>query len=115
MSDEIQSNRDVPGWLIVNPDAVPQHWQERALPAMVVPLTPAEADQLFAAKPIETGLQTADLELVRLIASGHTAAEIGRSLNLSTRTVYRRVTALRRELEVETIEELATELARRGF
>lgn len=115
MTSEDQPNRQVPGWVIVDPDAVPDGWRARAVPMMLVPLTPKETDQLLAGEPVESAILADDLPLVRHIARGHTAAEIARALNLSTRTVYRRVTRLRHEFAVPTMEELATELARRGF
>jgi DNA-binding CsgD family transcriptional regulator len=115
MSEKGQSNGEVPGWVILSPDAVPHSWRSRAVPMMLVPLGVSEAGQLLAEVPVEQGIADADLPLIHLVAKGHTAAEIARALDLSTRTVYRHITRLRTELGVATMEELATELARRGF
>lgn len=105
----------VPGWVILNSAAVPAGWRSRAIPMVLVPLTDEEADRLLADAPVEPTIAPADLELIHLVARGHTAPEIARTLNVSTRTVYRRITRLRSEFSVSSMEKLATELARRGF
>lgn len=115
MSREVQLNGEVPGWVILNPSAVPDAWQSRAIPMVLVPLTPGEGVQLLSEAPVEQDIRAADLPLVHLVARGHSAPEIARVLGVSPRTVYRRVTRMREEFAVSTMEELATELARRGF
>ena len=114
MSSEGESTQ-VPGWVILRPDLVPDVWRSRAVPAVLVPLMPAEAIELLSAEPVKEGISAADLPLIRLVARGQTAAEIARTLHTSQRTVYRRVARLRDEFGVSTMEQLATELARRGF
>jgi DNA-binding NarL/FixJ family response regulator len=81
----------------------------------LVPLTAEEAHQLLSEMPVEPTITADDLDLIRLVAKGHTATEIARALNLSTRTVYRYVARLRTDFSVSSMEALATELARRGF
>ena len=110
-----QSNGEVPGWVILSPDAVPDAWHSRAIPMMLVPLTPAEVGGLLSETPLEQDIAVADLPLVRLVARGHSASQISRELGISLRTVNRRIARLRDDFEVATIQELASELARRGF
>lgn len=114
MAQEIPSN-EVPGWVLVSPGAVPDQWRSRAVPMLLVPLGPAEAAQVLSQKPAEQAIPASQLPLVRLIATGHSAAEIARELDCSPRTVHRHVARLRDDFRVTTIQELATELARRGF
>jgi DNA-binding NarL/FixJ family response regulator len=81
----------------------------------LVPLLPAEAAQLLSPEPVEQAIPASDLPLVHLLAKGHSAAQAARVLDVSTRTVHRHVARLSTKLGVSTIQELATELARRGF
>lgn len=115
MDPDGDSNGAVPGWVILSPGAVPAAWQARTIPMVLVPLTPAEASELLSQTPVEQDVAAADLPLIHLVARGHSAAEIARELGYSPRTVNRRVARLREDFEVATIQELATELARRGF
>jgi DNA-binding CsgD family transcriptional regulator len=115
VSRDGQSNDEVPGWVILRPDAVPDAWRSRTIPMALVPLTPAEARELLSDAPVEQDIAVADLPLIRLVARGHSAAEISRELDVSPRTVNRHIARLRVEFAVATIQELATELARRGF
>lgn len=102
--------------MILRPDAVPDVWQSRTIPMVLVPLTPAEAREFLSDAPIEQDIAAVgDLPLIRLVARGHSAAEISRELGVSLRTVNRHVARLRNDFAVATIQELATELARRGF
>ena len=107
--------REVPGWVILSPRALPDAWRSRAIPMVLVPLTPLEASELLSDAPVEQAIAAADLSLVQLVARGYSAAEVARSLDVSERTVYRHVARLSDEFGVSTIQELATELARRGF
>ena len=115
MSREEQSTEEVPGWIILSPGAVPEAWRSRAIAMVLVPMTPAEANDLLSEAPIEQAIGPGDLPLVHLLARGHSAAEIARALDISHRTVNRHVARLREEFAVSTFQELATELARRGF
>ena len=101
--------------MILSPDAIPDAWRSRAIPLLLVPLTPAEAGQLLSDAPVQQDIAPADQPLIHLIARGHSAGEIARALDFSPRTVNRRVARLREEFEVSTIQELATVLARQGF
>lgn len=115
MSRDEESVGEVPGWVILPPGALPDTWRSRAIPMVLVALTPVEADQLLSRAPVEQAIGLGDLPLVRLVARGHSAAEIARTLAVSPRTVHRRVARLADEFAVSTIQELAAELARRGF
>lgn len=115
MSRNVQSTGQVPGWVILSPGAVPDAWRSRTIPMVLVPLTAAEAGELLSDAPVDQDIAVADLPLIHLVARGHSAAEIARALGISPRTVNRHVARLRDEFAVGTIQELATELARRGF
>lgn len=115
MSQDEGSQREFPGWVILTPGSLPETWGSRAIPMVLVPLTPAEADQLLSTTPVEQAIAPGDLPLVRLVARGHSAAEIARALDVSPRTIHRRVARVADDFAVSTIQELATELARRGF
>ena len=112
---EERPNQEIPGWVILSPDAVPEAWRSRGVVMMLVPMTPSEADQLLSDVPVEQGIAAADLPLIHLVARGHSAVEIAEALGVSERTAYRHVARLSEEFGVSTIQELATELARRGF
>ncbi len=115
MNQDAQSTEDVSGWVILSPGAVPDAWRSRAIEMVLVPLTPAEAGELLSGAPLEQQVPVADLPLVRLISRGHSVVEISRALGVSPRTVNRHVARLREEFAVATTQELAAELARRGF
>ena len=115
MSRKEQSTEEFPGWIILTPGAVPEAWRPRAIEMVLVPMTPAEANELLSEAPVEQAIAPRDLPLVHLLARGHSASEIARALNMSHRTVNRHVARLREEFAVSTIQELGTELARRGF
>lgn len=101
--------------MILSAGAVPDAWRSRVIPMVLVPMTPSEASQLLSGAAVEQDITAADLRLVRLVARGHGVAEVARSLGVSERTVYRHVARLSERFAVSTIQELATELARRGF
>lgn len=106
---------EVPGWVILSPDAVPDAWKPRSVPMVLVPLTPAEANGLLSDAPVEQEISPGDLPLVHLVARGRAPAEIARALGVTPRTVHRRVARISGRFGVSTMQELATELARRGF
>ena len=112
---EAQANQEVPGWVLLSPGAMPDAWRARGITVVLVPMTPSEASQLLSRTPVEQGIAAAHLPLIHLVARGHSAAEIARALGVSERTVYRHMAHLSEEFGVSTIQELATELARRGF
>lgn len=103
------------GWIFLEPGAVPERWAERAIPVMLVPLTPEESGQMLNAEPVDAGTLAPDADLMRLVARGLSAEVIARRLGLAARSVYRRLARLRETFGVASTAELAAELARRGF
>lgn len=103
------------GWLLLHPDAVPEHWRARAVPMMLVPLLPSEADRVLAGEAALPALTTEEHELLRLAAKGATADEIARQVHLAPRTVQRRLARYRSELGVTSHGELRAALAKLGF
>ena len=85
------------------------------MPMVLVPLTRSETTQLLSDAPVEQVIRAADLPLIRLVAEGQNTAQVARALGISQRTVYRHVARLCDEFEVSTLQELSSELARRGF
>jgi hypothetical protein len=107
-------DRRIPGWLILDPEHVPEAWRDRAMHMAWVPLLPSEADEILAegtARPVDMD----DPEFLRLVARGDAAGIIARRLSISTRSVHRRLARLRDSLGVASSAELAAELSRRGF
>ena len=111
MSD--QESR-IPGWLILDPDRVPEAWKDRAQQMAMVPLLPSEAEQVLEKGSAEPAI-THDPEFLRLVARGEAAGTIARRLSISTRSVHRRLARLRDSVGAESSSELAAELSRRGF
>ena len=105
----------MPGWLILDPDNVPEAWRDRARSMALVPLLPEEASQILEEGSTEPAVAAHDPEFLRLIARGESAGVIARRLALSTRSVHRRLARLRDSLSVASTAELAAELSRRGF
>jgi DNA-binding CsgD family transcriptional regulator len=112
---ETRSSDEIPGWVLLSPDAVPEVWRPRGVTVVLVPMTPSEAAQVLSRTPAEQSVTAAELPLVRLVAKGHSAEQIARELRVTSRTVHRHVARLRDAFGVSTLQELATELARRGF
>ena len=110
-----QSDNEVPGWVILTPGAIPERWRSRAIPMVLVPLVPSEALQLHSDPSVDEDVPAVLLPLVRLVARGLSAVAIARELGVSPRTVQRRVAQLSQDFDVSTIQQLASELARRGF
>lgn len=106
---------DAAGWLFVAPEAVPARWRERARPASLVALLPDEVDQILAGGPAVPQLSGEARRLVRLVAAGRPVGTIARELDVSQRTVERRLADLRDRLGVDTTDELIALLAERGL
>lgn len=110
-----EQDRRSPGWLILDPDSVPEVWRERARTVAWVPLLPDEAQQILEEGSTEPTEAAHDPEFLRLVARGESAGIIARRLALSTRSVHRRLARLRDVMSVSSTAELAAELSRRGF
>jgi DNA-binding NarL/FixJ family response regulator len=61
------------------------------------------------------GLDPLDLEILGLVADGHTTDVVGRRLGLSERTVRRRLRAVADELEVGSTIEAVVRAVRAGL
>lgn len=61
------------------------------------------------------GLLPVDQALLRLLAQGKTQQEIARSLQLSVRTVSRRIADLKQELKADSPLQAGMEAVRRGW
>jgi DNA-binding CsgD family transcriptional regulator len=99
----------------MDPESIPERWSDRAVPLVMVPLTPDESSQLFGEGPIESDELGPDADLMRLVARGLSAEVIATRLGLAPRSVYRRLARLREVFGIASTAELATELALRGF
>lgn len=115
--EELVSDRigRIPGWLILDPDQVPDVWKDRVQPMAWVPLLPSEADQILEEGTAQPAMAAQDPEFLRLAARGGSPGEIAQRLSISTRSVHRRLARLRDSLGVASGAELAAELSRRGF
>ncbi len=91
---------------------VPAEWAERAVQMLLVPLLPGEVSSLIEGKRQQA---PGDPLFLELVARGRAAQDIARQLDITDRSVYRRLAALRDDFRVATNAELAAELARRGF
>lgn len=105
----------IPGWLILDPEQVPEAWKDRVQPMAWVPLLPTEADQILDEGRAQPAMAAQDPEFLRLAARGDSPGDIARRLSISTRSVHRRLARLRDSLGVASGAELAAELSRRGF
>jgi DNA-binding CsgD family transcriptional regulator len=108
-----EQGRRIPGWLILEPDKVPDAWRDRVTEMAWVPLLPEEAEGILRDGSAEPA--TTDTEFLRQVAQGDAPGVIARRLSISTRSVHRRLARLRDSLGVASSAELAAELARRGF
>lgn len=102
-------------YLFIDPESIPERWSERAVPVVMVPLTPDESSQLLGEESIESDELGQDADLMRLVARGLSAEVIATRLGLAPRSVYRRLARLRETFGMDSTAELATELAQRGF
>jgi len=103
-----------PGWLIVT-QSVPPTWQTRARTVALIPLLPEELQSLIDGRRAHPAIDPEELPMVTAIARGLSARQIAKELGTTPRTVYRHVARLRASFKVETLAQLAAELARRGF
>lgn len=105
----------VHGWLFLTPESVPERWRGRGMDCVLVPLLPHETERMLADSPVSPELDSKDEELLRLVAAGLSAPAIARQLEVSVRSVTRRLASVRRRLGLQTTPELVSYLARRGF
>jgi DNA-binding NarL/FixJ family response regulator len=103
------------GYVLVDGDALPEHWRARAHPMFLVALLPAEVEMAFSGAAIRAQLTEDEEELARLVAAGRSAREIASYLHVAVRTVERRMATLRKRLGVGSTLELVAVLAEHGF
>jgi DNA-binding CsgD family transcriptional regulator len=102
-------------WVLLPADAVPDEWARRGRPFVLLRMLPGEARRLLGGAPARPELDAVDERLVALVAAGRSAAETGRLLGYSRRTVERRLARLRAKVGVATTAELVAHLAAAGF
>lgn len=101
--------------LICRPEDVPEQLAARAVPMVLIPLLPDELGHTLGLAHIVPGVDPEDEPFLRLAARGRAPTVIARELNLSVRTVQRRLVRLCRRFGLESRAELAGFLAERGF
>lgn len=101
--------------MFVDSEAVPDEWRARALPVFLVPLDRDEAGDLLRSGSTERLIDNEEEELLRLVARGFSARTIARRMGRSERSIHRRLARLRERYGASSTQELATELARKGF
>ena len=105
-------HRGPAGWLLIDPEAVPERIRDRVIPLAAVVLTPQE----LSALEIEPSLlDPADRQLAELLTAGHTIRVIATELGVASRSVERRLARMRERLGVDSTAALIAELARRGL
>lgn len=102
-------------WLFMESELIPDRWRGRMVEGALVPLLPEEASRLLAEGRTESGMDPAEERLVELVASGGSPSRIAAELDISRRTLERRLRRLRRRFGVRSTAELAAFLSRRGF
>ncbi len=103
------------GFVLVDPESLPEHWRGRAHEMFLVSLLPSEVEEAFSGAAIRAQLSTEEEELAGFIAAGRSAREIAGQLHVAVRTVERRVASLRTRLGVDSTMELVAVLAEHGF
>ncbi len=102
-------------WLLMSPEAVPERWKSRQVPLMLVPLLPAEADEVLREGSAAAGMSAEEEAVAVRVAKGMSATEIARELHMTPRSVYRRLARLRAKLGAGNLAELAARLSAAGF
>jgi len=102
-------------WILCRPEEVPHHLRGRGIPLVLVPLLPDELGETLGLNRVIPGIDSEDEPLLALAARGRNPSVIARELNLSVRTVQRRLVRLCRRFDLESRAELAAFLAERGF
>lgn len=103
-------------WLMfVDSDSVPESWRERVRPISGVRLLDEEVQLIGVGAEWGTQLDPQDLQLAVLVARGTPVGVMAKRLEMSIRTVQRRLSGLRKQFGVTSTVELAGRLAERGF
>lgn len=93
-------------WVLVDHDAVPARWADRARNVAVIPLLADESADLLNGEPVSR-MDDTDERLLRLIGRGLSSKAIAARLRISERTVDRRVARLKNELGARSRFDLA--------
>lgn len=112
---EAQGEAPLSSWFLCRPEDVPERLRARGIPLVLVPLLPDELGQAFGLDRVIPGVDPEDEPLLPLAARGRNPSVIARELNLSIRTVQRRLIRLCRRFDLESRAELAAFLTERGF
>lgn len=103
------------GWVFLHPSRLPEGWRRRAIPVLLVPLLPPEAEAIFNGKETALRLDPEDEQMAALLARGETVGAIARRLGVPPRSLDRRLAELRERVGAGSTAQLATMLARAGF
>lgn len=100
------------GWVLIEADAIPPTWAKRARKIALVPLLRGELESLsIQADPLDDR----DRQVAELLVQGRPISGVANQLGITSRTVERRLTGLRRRYGVDSTAQLIAELARQGF
>lgn len=100
-------------WLLVDRDAIPTRFDGRVIDLGLVPMLPSEVASFLRHVPDRD--QREERTLAALVAQRVPAAQIAERLQVSRRTAYRRIDALKKSVGATTYGELAASLRERGF
>ena len=105
------------GWVFLQSSVaeLPDRWRQRAVAVWLLPLSPDEMDTLLEENRLLPTLAPRDAEIATLLVAGLPPSVIARRVGLSSRTVHRRLAALRERFGTGSTMELALLLAKRGF
>jgi len=99
-------------WLLLAPESLPDAWRGRSVPLAGVWLHPDEIAALATGDDAATP-ERSDRDLVPLVLQGLPHDDIARVLNVSVRTLQRRLARLRARVGARSQAELVTILAHR--
>lgn len=112
---DAKGEKELQGWLLLSPGAVPEAWRHRAVDLSLIPLLPEEATRVLAGDGAQPALDPEDATLARLLVRGDTIPAIARETGMSIRGVQRRLVRLRERFEADTTAKLRGLLADWGF
>ena len=104
---------DAAAWLLLPQSEAPEQWRERAVLAVLIPLTQEELQAVTGPRAAVAPASDDDA-LVRLLISGATHTEMAAELGVSVRTVQRRIARLRRKMNARTTRQLQRQLRGSG-
>ena len=116
-SDNERGSEEAPssGWFLVAQHALPEEWQDRAIPVYLVPLSGSDVERLQPRDHADPRLDEEDRAVARLVARGVPPHELAARLHLSRRSVFRRLARLRQLTGSSSNVQLATKLAKQDI